>query len=254
MLSFLKKTIKVGICTAGLVGVSALAAFALVGKDRTSAVVHEIHGKVLESIDRSIDDPTALRAQLHEMEKEYPERIAQLRGDLAELQHEIRILEREQAISERVVELADGDLSRLETQLAAQVRGDAGVELIAVRAVKLDDHVYSMERAQVRLNQIRSTRIAYANRAADSKHDLVYLKKQEGRLHALLGKLEGERSEFQIQTPIVFTQRLKTQAKIPNGGTVVLAGLGSSETDRVTLVFVTARVFELEETAEPKDG
>ena len=61
-------------------------------------------------------------------------------------------------------------------------------------------------------------------------------------------------SEFKIQTPMVFIQRLNTKAAIPDGGTVVLVGLGSSGTNKVTLVFVTARVIELEKTTEPKDG
>ena len=198
MFSFLKKTMKVGFCTVALLGLATLAAFAVAGQDRTRAVVHEIHGQVLESIDGHIDDPTALRSQLREMEQEYPKRIAQVRGDLAGLQSEIRGLEREQAISERVVALADQDLGRLEAQLAAQVRaGEA--ELVAVTTVSLDGHVYSVERAQVRLHQIRSTRLAYANRAADAQHDLTYLQKQGVRLEDLLGKLEAERAEFRSQ-------------------------------------------------------
>ncbi len=198
MISFFKKTLKVGVCTVALLGVATLAAFAVAGKDRTRAVVHEIHGKMLESIDAQIDDPTALRSQLREMEQEYPKRIAQVRGDLAGLQSEIRGLDREQSISERVVALADQDLARLETQLAAQVRtGEA--ELVAVTTVSLDGHVYSVERAQVRLHQIRSTRLAYANRAADAQHDLSYLQKQGVRLEDLLGKLEAERAEFRSQ-------------------------------------------------------
>jgi chromosome segregation ATPase len=197
MISLFKKTMKVAVVTAGVLGVATLAAFAVAGKDRTTAVVHDLHGKVLEKIDASIDDPSAMRAQLREMEQEYPERIAQVRGDLAELQHEIRQLEREAAISERVVALADHDLSRLEEQLAAQVPGEH--ELVAVKAVKLDDHVYSMDRARIRLNQIRNTRVAYANRGADAKHDKLYLEKQEGRLQELLAKLEAERAEFQTQ-------------------------------------------------------
>ena len=35
--------------------------------------------------DQCIDDPTAMRVKLQELEQEYPERIAAVRGDLAEL-------------------------------------------------------------------------------------------------------------------------------------------------------------------------
>lgn len=197
MISLFKKTLKIGVVTAGLVAVASMGAYAVAGKDRTNAVVHDLHGKVMEKIDAAIDDPSAMRAQLREMEKEYPERIAQVRSDLAEIQHEIRQLERESAISSRVVALADQDLERLETQLASQV--PSGNELVAIRSVKLDDHVYSVDRARVRLNQIKNTRLAHANRSADAKHDLMYLEKQEGRLAELQTKLEGERAEFQTQ-------------------------------------------------------
>jgi hypothetical protein len=174
-----------------------VAAYAVAGKDRTNAMVYDLHGKVLDQIDAAIDNPSAMRSQLREMEKEYPERIAQVRSDLAELQHEIRQLDRETAISERVVALADQDLERLQTQLAAQA--PTGNELVAVKSVKLDDHIYSISRANVRLNQIRNTRLAHANRGADAKHDKMYLEKQEGRLAELLAKLEAERAEFQTQ-------------------------------------------------------
>jgi hypothetical protein len=197
MISLIKKTMKIGVVTAGLLAMAGVAAYAFAGKDRTHAAVYDLHGKVLDQIDAAIDNPSAMRSQLREMEKEYPERIAQVRSDLAELQHEIRQLDRETAISERVVALADQDLERLQTQLATQV--PTGNELVAVKSVKLDDHIYSVGRANVRLHQIRNTRIAHANRGADAQHDKMYLEKQEGRLAELLAKLEAERAEFQTQ-------------------------------------------------------
>ena len=198
MISLFKKTLKLGMCTAGLIGVATIGAFALVGKGRTQAVMHDLHGRVLEGIDQSIDDPSAMRAQLHEMEKEYPERIAQVRRDLAELQTEIRGLERERAVSERVVALADADLQRVETQLAAQ-SASGETQLVALGSVEIDNRVISRDRAAARLQQIKSTRVSYANRAADAGHSLMYLEKQAGRLEEVLAKLETERAEFQGQ-------------------------------------------------------
>lgn len=197
MFSFFKKTLKVSVITAGLLGLTTVTAFAVVGKDRTKTVVHEFHTGVLDAIDARIDDPTAMRAQLREMEQEYPKRIAQVRGDLAELQHEIRELEREREISARVVSLVDDDLSRMQDAFAEQTTSGEG--LVQVRAVTLDDRVYSVDRARTRLTQMKHQRVMYANRAADAEHDLQYLQKQESRLEELLTKLEGERAEFQGQ-------------------------------------------------------
>ncbi len=196
MISFFKKTLKVGVITLGLLSLATVAAFAVVGKERTQAVVNGLHGKILESIDDAIDDPSILRAQLREMEKEYPKRIGQVRGDLSELKGEIREIEREIAISDRVVVLADQDIQKLETEFAARLpSGEAA--LVAIRG---SSESPSRSRAvEQRLNQVRSTRGAYANRAADARHDLAYLEKQAVRLEELLAKLENERAEFQTQ-------------------------------------------------------
>jgi len=194
MMCFLKKTAKVGVISAVLVGLAAVGTSALLGKERAHAVMSELHGNLIEQIDSHIDDPTAMRSQLREMEQEYPKRIAQVRGDLAELQSEIRELEREEAIAEKVVELAQADIAGLEDQLAAAGTGDA--QLVAIQ---YDNQVFSVGRARARLTQIKNARVAYANRASDARHDLAYLHQQAGRLDELAVKLETERSEFQAQ-------------------------------------------------------
>jgi hypothetical protein len=198
MFTFIAKTLKVGICTAGLVALAGAAAFATIGKDRTHAVVSEMHSEFINVIDNNIDDPAAMRVQLREMEAQYPKRIAQVRNDLAEIRAEAKSLARESAIADRVVALADEDLERLASQLAVQL-GAPGVERVAVRTITLDDHVYSVSRAKVRLSQIKNTRLAYSNRSADAKHDLAYLTKQQSRLEELDTKLAAERAEFQTQ-------------------------------------------------------
>ena len=195
MISFFKKVFKVSVIGTVLVAATGVGAYALLGEGRTHAVMHEIHGNLIDQIDASVDDPTAMRAQLREMEQEYPKRIAQVRGDMAELEHEIRELEREIAISDRVVALADEDLGRLETQYATQVSSGEN-KLVAVQ---LDDRVYSLERASIRMKQIQNARVAHANRSADAQHDLGYLVKQKDRLDELLAKLEAERAEFKSQ-------------------------------------------------------
>jgi chromosome segregation ATPase len=198
MISFFKKTLKVGIVTLGILGLSTVAAFAVVGKDRTKAVVQGFHGKLLESIDHAIEDPSVLRAQLFEMEKEYPKRIGQVRGDLAELKGEIRELEREAAISERVVVLADQDLVKLEGEVTeAKIQGETA--FASLRPGSFEDGPSPLDAAEQKLNRIRNTRMAYSSRAADAHRDLEHLVKQATRLGELLAKLEHEHGEFQGQ-------------------------------------------------------
>jgi predicted RNase H-like nuclease (RuvC/YqgF family) len=198
MISFFKKTLKVGVIALGILSLATVAAFAVVGRERTQAVVEGLHGKLLESIDQAIEDPSMLRAQLHDMEREYPKRIGQVRGDLAELKGEVQELQREAAISDRVVVLADQDLAKAEAELArTATRGETA--LAAFHGTPLDDGPHPVDAAEQRLKRIRNTRAAYASRAADARRDLEHLGRQTARLEELLSKLEHEHAEFQGQ-------------------------------------------------------
>jgi hypothetical protein len=196
MFSFVGKALKVAVISTVLLGMAGAGAYALMGKHRSEAVVHEIHDNLLESIDAHLDNPALMRSQLRELEREYPERIASVQSDLAEIRHEIKQLDQEMQISERVVVLADGDLARLQTQVAAQVPAEAGLQLVSVR---LDGATYTPDSARTQLERVRATRAAYASRAADARHDLGYLEKQAARLEELLAKLQGEQTEFRAQ-------------------------------------------------------
>ncbi len=199
MMCFLKKIFRTGVIATLLVGTAAGAAVFVAGPNRTKAVIDQVHGQVLDHIDHAIDDPTALRAQLREMEKEYPARISQVRGDLAELNEQIRQLDREREIAQRVVELADSDLAALESgfqEATARAEVEGSSRLVSVR---VENRPLSVERATLRINQVRNTKIAYANRMADAQHDLAYLEQQSERMSELLLQLENERAQFRSQ-------------------------------------------------------
>lgn len=187
----------VGVAGAVLAGGTMLIA----GKDRSAAILDQVRGELMDVIDDNIDDPVAMRSQLQRLEREYPKRIAQVRGDLAELRQQIRQVEHEKAISERVVALADEDLGEFEGKLA-ELRGVAGHAHTSSRLashVRFDHEVYNVDRAVARVNQIRATRTAYGNRAADAGHELGYLRQQAQRFSEYLLRLETEHSEFQSQ-------------------------------------------------------
>jgi hypothetical protein len=198
MFSFFKRFFKVGFIAAALLAIVGFAAVIVAGPHRTKAVVSQVQGAVLETIDECIDDPAALRAQLQEMEREYPKRIAQVRGDLAELNEQIRQLHRERDIALRVVALAEEDLVELDTSMneAAAMVESGKTRLVSVT---FDNREYSMARASARAQQIENTRVAYANRANDAEHDLGYLTQQAERLDELMLQLEKERAQFRTQ-------------------------------------------------------
>jgi hypothetical protein len=195
----MKHVIRFGVIGALIAG----AGLAVAGGPRVRAVVNQARENINVKIDRTITDPVALRAQLRDLEGQYPKRISEVRSDLTELREQISQLTREQEINERVVTLADDDLSKLNNALAQaeeasfmQVASDGEPKNIVI-CFKSDR--LSVEDAYGRANEITNTRNVYASRADDIDRDLGYLAQQEDRLVGLLGKLETERQTFQTQ-------------------------------------------------------
>lgn len=171
----------------------------IAGPRRAAAMYSNAHTGLMELIDENIDDPTALRAQLRDLQEQYPERIADVRGDLAELNEQRRQIAREHSIAQRVVALTDRDLAAL-APLVAQAEV-ARLESAPGRivAVRFDNSTLEVEDARNRCDQISRTKAVYASRTADAERDLRYLDSQAQRLQALLTQLETERAEFQTQ-------------------------------------------------------
>jgi predicted RNase H-like nuclease (RuvC/YqgF family) len=192
---------------AGVIGGLALGGLAVIaGPARIGALFHEARGSLNEQIDGLITDPVALRAQLRDLEAQYPQRIAQVRSDLAEVRGQVSQLKREMSVSERVVEMTARDLDTLQTMLAQAEQARASVTNVSLegsvsKRVELvfDDHRLSVEQAYARTAEVNNTRNAYTARLADIQRDLGYLGNQEQRLTALLSKLENEQSQFQVQ-------------------------------------------------------
>ena len=206
MFSIFKTAFKTTLIGTAVLGAMAGGALLVAGPARTKAVLHDVKTKVTRAIDARLDDPVQLRNKLRDLEREYPRRIANLRTDLAELLAQTRQLGRERAISLRVVELADGDLAVLRPKLQEAVAAAGGVGAGGVgngrarlAAIAFDDKVYSLQRASAKVRNAENTRMAHANRAADAEHSLTYLSQQAARFQEVLGQLETEQAEFQVQ-------------------------------------------------------
>ncbi len=194
-MGILKTVVRIGLVTVGVTGVLILVA----GPQRTSALFNRMRGAVGTAIDKQIDDPTALRTQLRTLESQYPQRITDLRGDLAQLVEQRRQMERDAAVAERVVLLADADLAALKPLLAQAESARSQVAPGQVITVRFDTETLPLDQATKRAAQIAQTRAAYAARSKDAVRDLSYLGQQQGRLETLLHQLETEREEFQSQ-------------------------------------------------------
>lgn len=198
MFKFCRKFLRTGVVATVVGGTVLFGAMAALGEGRTKAALRQMQTSITEAVDEHIQDPVALRSQLVEMEKEYPKRIAEVRSDLAELREEMRQIDRDRAISERVVELADRDLAALDGALVERtaLASDRGG---LVQKVTFRDRPISVERAMAKKTQIERTKTQYASQAFDAAHALGYLQQQEGRLEQVLGELENERQQFRAQ-------------------------------------------------------
>ena len=191
------KTIVRGAVLTALVGGAAVV---VAGPDRIHALFHSAQHRINNAIDSNISDPAALRAQLHDLEEQYPKRIADVRGDLAELNEQITQLDRELAVSRKVVTMADSDLAQMQGILAKaeEARTTGAAQVVKVRFDNAD-HAVSMDDAYAKATRVGQLRTAYSNRVSDIERDLGYLGQQKERLTDLLSQLETERAQFQTQ-------------------------------------------------------
>ncbi len=184
---------------AGLVGG---AAALVAGPDRIAALASQTRGQINAAIDKTIDDPIALREQIRKLEAQYPEKIAAVRSDLSELREQVTQLRAERAESEMVVALAHNDLQQMHGMITraesaqASAAADGGPAIVRVvfqnESLKLND-------AYGKANRIEQVASAYTNRVDEIDRDLGYLSEQESRLATLLDQLETEHAEFQAQ-------------------------------------------------------
>ncbi|MEN0020415.1 MAG: hypothetical protein AAF747_05990 [Planctomycetota bacterium] len=181
-----------------LLAVVGIPAAVVAGPDRVSALFNTAADKVNQTIDAAVGDPAAIRAQLKELEAEYPERIAEVASDVQQIETQIGQLEREQAVTDRVIAMSQQDMLGLRDMIArghdAQIANGGSVVRIA-----FNDRRVSLADAQAELSRIENVNRVYASKSQDLSRDLNLLTQQRDRLSGLLTKLRTEQSEFQAK-------------------------------------------------------
>lgn len=195
MCSIIKSTVRFGL-VAVIVGGGVVA---LAGPDRIGALFHQARDSFNASLDKVIDDPVALRAKVKNMSAQYPKRIAAVQRDYDEVAGQIAQLEREIAVSQRVVSLADQDLRTLDSLIARVEQRQDEVGAGAIVKVRLDDRVISSREAYAKASTLTTMRQSYDERASELKRELGYLTQQRDRLGELLDQLQSEHGKFQAQ-------------------------------------------------------
>lgn len=193
MCRIVRSTVRLGVITVLVGG----AAVAIAGPDRIKALIHQARHDINHHLDSQVDDAVALRTKLRDLEQRLPQRIAEVRGDFGQATDQIDQLERELAISQRVVELANADLTQLGDLLSrAEGVGRANGGIVRVR---FDEQVLSTRQASAKAASIARLRDVHQARTEDISYDLSFLRDQQQRLGTLLGDLEAEQADLQTQ-------------------------------------------------------
>jgi hypothetical protein len=165
---------------------------------RFAALLHQTKTSVIGMIDSKIDDPVVLRAQLRDLERQYPTRIAEIRRELSQLDQQIEGMKQDKLVAAGVVELVQADLAQLKGLLeqAEAARSESPTRVISVR---FDGGVVPLDQAYANGARLRSTLAAYAARVESAERDMAFLEDQREQLIELASTLEAEQMQFQAQ-------------------------------------------------------
>ena len=169
----------------------------LIGPERVGAGFHQLQSKARGAVDQFMDNPTAMRRQLEQLADEYPDRIAEVRGEIAEIDHQIGRLVHDVEISKRVVALTTNDLRELKT-LVAQAEAKKAATSRTV-SFHFDGMRFNIDQAYTEAGRINHVRTTYNDRLAQDNHQYMLLSEQKSRLTEILDNLEGDFSKYQSQ-------------------------------------------------------
>lgn len=179
-------------------GLVAGAALLIAGPQRVGAMASQLRTAVNDRIDQHIDDPVAARAQLERLAAQYPQQLASFRNELASLRTEIGEVEREKTVSQRVVAMAQSDLSELQARLA-RAEDARGEHPHATIQVAFNNRELNLDDAYTKATQVARTVNSYEARVSHSVDALAHLREQEGTIVEIINDLEAEHAQFQAQ-------------------------------------------------------
>ena len=169
----------------------------LLGPERVKMGFTQVRTKAQQIVDTAVDDPSALRQQLRELADEYPDRIKEVRGEIAEVDHQMSQFQRDVEIAQRVVAMATDDLESLKELVArAEAEQATGARFVSIR---VDGVRFNLDEAYTEGRRIQNVRTQYQDRLASDKFQLQFLDEQKSRLVSILEKLEDEYATYETK-------------------------------------------------------
>jgi chromosome segregation ATPase len=170
----------------------------LVGPERVAATIASARGKIQDTISTCSDDPDAIRRQLSKLAEDYPNRIAEVEGELAEVDFQIEQLERDVQLSQDAIAIATNDVEVLG---ALVKKAESEMRLVADREVyiRFDGVRWDLDEAYDEGRRINQARTVFQDRIAQDEMQIEFLKEQQKRLAEIHAKLNDEFGSYQAR-------------------------------------------------------
>lgn len=180
----------------GLIGAAGLGALAfVVGPERVAAGFAQVRAQAVAVAEDFVEDPVALRRQLAALAEQYPERIAEVRTEIAEVDRQLTRLEQDTEVSRRVVALTSDDLAEIRVALQDAASPD-GTRLTSLR---VSGRAMNPDQARAEARRIADVRNTYRDRLATDETQVDFLTTQKSRLSEILDTLQTEHARYEAK-------------------------------------------------------
>jgi hypothetical protein len=181
----------------GLIGAVGLGGLAfLIGPDRIAAGFAQIRSSARSLTDDFVEDPVALKRQLQQLAQRYPERIGEVRGEIAEIERQTVQLDKDREVARRVVAMTTDDLSELRVAIAD---GEVSAATGRTVAIRVSGRSVNIKKAREEARRIATIRKTYQDRFAGDEMQIEFLATQNERLSEILVALEEEHARYEAK-------------------------------------------------------
>ena len=144
--------------------------------------------------DDFIDDPVALRRQLQGLAEQYPERITEVRTEIAQIDMQLDQLQHDNDVADRVVALTTNDLEEIRI---AVTEASASANMGHKVSIRRGSFRVGIGQAKSEARRIAGIRAAYEDRLVGNDQQASLISNQHDRLSEILEQLETEYGEFE---------------------------------------------------------
>lgn len=185
-----KGLLRWGLISAAVVGGTTI----LVGPERVAAGFDQVRTMASHVFEDFVDDPVALRRQLQGLADQYPDRIAEVRSEIAQIDVQVDQLVHDNEVADRVIALTSDDLEEIRLAVTdAQTSRDAGHKV----SIRRGAFRVNLDQARSEARRIAGIRGTYKDRLVSNDQQITLISNQRERLTEILTQLENEYGQFE---------------------------------------------------------